>query len=325
MNSAGNIKVRSKIRSPEISVIIPFHGKVQDLTKCIAGLKHQNFNFKFEIIVVESGNDPGVGYLINSIDNAALVTSSYLMYPGKARNLGVTYSTSKFLAFIDADSIPEEDWLSEIYFSLKKGNDNVIGPVINLHPFHPIATVDNLFLFIDFQKHRSSRNVDHFTGCSLGMTKDLFYKAGEFPENIKIGEDTKFSESALKKGKIYFNKKMIVRHSGRKNYSDFKKHHWSFGFYRGYFNHKILPKESKFRRNYFYPVLLGSRRLLYITIRTLQWNPVGLLRVIFYSPFLILGISAWIDGFRKGNQKYLSEINFQSTNIPLENSLKETE
>ncbi len=323
MNSGVNLKNKSTIQSPEISVIIPFYGDAKDLSRCLEGLSKQNFNFDFEIIVAESGNDPKVEDLINSKNNAHLISSSSLMYPGKARNLGATYSKANLLAFIDADCIPAPGWLSEICSSLKNGNDIAIGPVINLYPFHPVASVDNIFLFIDFQKHRSLKNIDHFAGCNFGISKDLFYKVEGFPEDTEIAEDTIFSEKAIRKGKVYFNKKMVVKHSGRKSIKGLKRHHESFGFYKGYLNFQVSSAQNNLRKNYFYPVILGFRRLIYILIRTLQWNPVGLFRIIFFSPLLFLGISSWITGFRKGEQKFLSETTIQNYRSTLKNSNKE--
>lgn len=324
MNLPEKIKTDNKIQSYELSVIIPFNGNSTDLSNCLKGLKNQNFNMEFEIVVVESGNDPGVKNLVKFLHNAQIISSSSLLYPGKARNSGVKYSKANLLVFIDADCVPASGWISEVYSSLKKGNDIVIGPIINLHPFHPVASVDNLFLFSDFQKRRPSKNFTHFAGCNFGITRSLYQKVGGFQEDMIIAEDTKFSESALQRGKIIFNKKMIVKHSGRKNLTGYKKHHESFGFYKGYLNLKGSSADNKLRKNYFYPILLGFRRMIYISIRTLQWNPAGLLRIIFYFPVFILGLSAWINGFRKGQSKYLAEISSQ-TCISLENNLEKLE
>lgn len=291
----------------EISVIIPFHGEKNDLLRCIKALRNQSFNLTSQIIVVESEYQPEAKELINKEHNINLISSHSLLFPGKARNLGATNSTAKLLAFIDADCVPSLTWLSEVYSSLKNGNEIVIGPVINLYPFHPIASVDNLIQFFDFQKHRSSKNINHFPGCNLGITKELFTKSGGFPEETNIGEDTKFSETVLKglKAKISFNKKMMVQHSGRKEFASFLEHHTNFGYYRGYTKHRTSSVQNKFHSSFVFSFFFGIRRLIIICIRTLQWNPTGLLRIIFYSPFLIWGLSAWAIGFWKGNQKAL--------------------
>ena len=151
MNLKVNSKDQSQIFSPLISVIIPFYGDIKDLSNCLQGIHKQNFNDPFEIIIAESGNSHDVKQLVNSIPNAVLISSSSMMFPGKARNLGVSDSKTNYLAFIDADCVSQSNWLSEIYSTLKNGFEIVIGPITNLYPFHPIASVDNLLQFPDFQ------------------------------------------------------------------------------------------------------------------------------------------------------------------------------
>ncbi|HVO72649.1 MAG TPA: glycosyltransferase [Ignavibacteriaceae bacterium] len=298
---------------PEISVVIPFYGNIEDLINSLNGLKNQTFNKCFEVIVAESGKNPELKKIISSIPNAVLISCETIMYPGKARNLGAANSKSNLIAFIDADCVPKSDWLFEIYTSLINQSEIVIGPVINLFPFHPVASVDNLLQFPDFQKNRPAKNISHFPACNFGITKNLFYQTVGFPENILTGEDVLFSQSVLKKNKdkVFYNCRQIVKHSGRKDLKSFVKHNSSLGFHRGYLNLKISGKIRKNRDNFLLALMFGIRRLIYISARTLQWNPLGIFRIIFFFPFLIIGLSAWIQGFRKGNKKYIEE-NFEA-------------
>ena len=302
-----NSKNHSQIFNPLISVIIPFYGDIKDLSNSLQGIQKQNFNEAFETIVVESGNDPKVKQLISSIPNASLISASTMMFPGKARNTGVADSRANILAFIDADCVPRFNWLSEIYSSLTNGSEIVIGPITNLYPFHPVASVDNLLQFPDFQKRRPSTKITHFPACNLGMTRELFNRTVGFPKDVVTGEDVKFSESAINKcnGKIFFNPRLEVKHSGRKKINQLIKHNKTLGFHRAYLKLKISYKQNKFQSTFLYSCLFGIRRLAYISLRTLQWNPVGIVRIVFYFPILILGLSAWVKGFWKGNQKYL--------------------
>lgn len=311
MNTSGSLKDNLQKINPEISVIIPFHGELKELSHCLSGLHTQNVNFPFEVLIIESGNEPAVEKLINLPSNVKLIFTSSLLYPGKARNVGAANANSDFLAFIDADCVPSPNWLSEVYSSLKNVDKIVIGPIFNLYPFHPVASVDNLLQFIDFQKHHQNKNINHFPGCNFGITKNLFNQTEGFPEQFINGEDVMFSQVAIKEnnGKIFYNPKMIVKHSGRKNLSQFLIHNKNFGFYRGYLNLNISGKQNKFRTGYLYSFLFGIKRLVYISLKTIQWNPVGILRIIFYSPVLILGLSAWVNGFCKGNRKLFMERN----------------
>jgi glycosyltransferase involved in cell wall biosynthesis len=287
-----------------ISVIIPFYGEKSDLSGCLAGLHNQRCDFPFEVIIVASGCDNEAGRPADSRLKTIFISLDEKIPPGRARNIGCSSSQSDFLAFIDADCVAEPAWLSEIHASLSNEAEIVVGPVVNLLPYHPIASVDNLLLFPDFQKHRPSRNIAQFPGCNFGITKSLFMKTGGFLENIEIGEDTQFSRLAIKKaaGAILFNSRMVVRHRGRKNFMEFMRHQKNFGYHRKYDNFAGDRAGKRFGRSFIYAALFGFRRLLYLLWRTMQWNPIGLFRVIFYFPILILGLFAWVIGFYRQNQ-----------------------
>ena len=290
-----------------VSIIIPFYGNLSDLQKCLKGLKNQDYKNPYEIIVIDSVNKPEVKQLTNINSGIKFLSYNSVLYPGKARNIGVKNSIADLLAFIDADCVPLPNWLSEIYLSLINGNEIVIGPVINMYPLHPVASTDNLLQFPDFQKFRTSSNITHFPACNLGITKKLFNKTNGFPEDVLTGEDVIFSQSAISinKGNIFYNKKLIVKHSGRKNIISFIEHNKNLGFYRGYLSLKIGKVENNFRNTFLFAFIFGVKRFFYIIVRTAQWNLIGLLRIIFFSPFFILGLSAWVDGFWQGNKQYI--------------------
>lgn len=293
---------------PELSVIIPFHGDKNDLAGCLEGLKNQTADFPFEVIVAESGSDPEAAAAV--FPGAVLVSSPSLMLPGKARNAGAARAGASRLAFIDADCVPPPAWLSVVYSSLNDGNDVVTGPVVDLHPVHPVASIDNLLQFVDFQKHRPPGGLSHFPACNLGITKQAFIAAGGFPEDMAAGEDVLFSKAVLKKcrGPILFNKAMTVRHKGRRSFSQFMKHQETFGYYRGRYNLRISAGGNVRRSRYAYGLFLGFRRLVYVIARTIQWNPTGLIRIAVYFPVVIIGLLSWVNGFHSGAKKRAGEL-----------------
>lgn len=292
------------MKNAVISIIIPFYGSKTDLQNCLAGINNQKFTEPFEIIVLESGNNPEVKKEVSKITNATLISSDKVMCPGLARNLGVKLSSSSILAFTDADCVPDVNWLSEIYSSLQK-YDVVIGPVLNLYPFHPFASVDNLLQFVDFQKYRKSK-ISHFPACNVGLRKEIFFQTNGFPEDMETGEDIIFSEAVINNSgaMILFNKKLTVKHSGRKEFLPFIKHNIQLGFYRGYYNLKIKSIMKPQQSLILYSLYFGIRRLLYITLKTFQWNPIGALRLFIYFPLFIIGLSSWVKGFYDGNREH---------------------
>jgi glycosyltransferase involved in cell wall biosynthesis len=290
---------------PELSVIIPFRGEPADLSACLEGLRRQRAAFPFEIIVAESGKSPEVKCLVDSLPNTVLISSSSVMFPGKARNQGADRSRSGRLAFIDADCVPPPNWASVVLGALNDGNDIVCGPVLDLHPFHPLASVDNLLQFVDFQKYRPPGGLTHFPACNLGISKRTFRAAGGFPEDLEVGEDVRFSEAVVNQrgGPVRFDRAMTVRHRGRRGWAQFLKHQETFGYYRARYNLRISVSRNAGRGRYGYALYLGLRRLAYLVVRTIQWNPAGLVRIAVYFPVLIAGLLSWANGFHSGSKK----------------------
>ena len=291
---------------PVISVIIPFHGSIIELTNCLFSLDRQIFTSPFEVIVVESGNTETVK-IDNLKLNLKIISRLSLIHSGEARNIGAANSQAELLGFTDADCVLSKNWLAEMHSSLTQGNEIVVGPIWNLYPFHPIASVDNLLQFVDFQVTKKTK-VDYFPGCNFGITKNLFNKTEGFGKQ-RNGSDVVFSIEVIDKstGNIFFNNKMIIKHQGRKNFDAFIRHHKYFGFYRGYLSLKIPEVQNNIRGNFFYAVFYGVKRLIYIITRTAQWNSPGILRIIFYSPILVVGLTSWVIGFWNGNKKLLAE------------------
>lgn len=290
---------------PQISVIIPFAGESNILFKCLDKLYYSKKQINFETIVVQSGCRKSSTEKITKYENLTLIHSEELCYPGKARNLGAQKSSSNMLAFIDADCIPSDDWIETAFKSIEQGWKVVLGPILNENIFKPIASVDNMLQFIDFQKNRPATSITHFSGTNFVISKSLFQQAGGFREDLKAGEDVIFSQSVInqKNLRIFYNKNLYVYHVGRNSFKEFINHQKVFGYYRGLLNLKIKPPEFLNRCLQLYAGYWGLKRFAYICIRTVQWNLKAVLILIMYFPLIVIGLSAWSLGFYNGVKK----------------------
>lgn len=309
MNKEEIIYKMKKVHEPELAVIIPFHGLKSELLACLNGLSNQTAEFQYEIIIVENGNNFTLVDTVKSFLNVSLISSKKLLLPGKARNIGVEKASARFITFIDSDCIPDENWVNQAYNGLRSRLKIVFGPIMNINSLLPISTIDNHLQFVDFQKYRKSKNISHFPGCNFAITKSLFNKVNGFPDDLKAGEDVLFSQEAIKNcdNKIYFDKKLVVRHKGRNKWKSFLEHNNDFGYYRGYLSLKVPSNTYLSKDNYLYSVFFGFKRFFYIIARTLQWNPIGMVTLILYFPLFIIGLFSWTNGFYKGCMQAVRE------------------
>lgn len=289
---------------PSISVIVPCRDHSGELRRCLQGLTEQIISSPYEIIVVDSAADPAVAAVVAAFPTVYLVRSRAGLLPGDARNLGVRHAKSPYLAFIDADCIPEPNWLASALTALNEGAIMVGGPVLDVYLFHAFAVADNLMQFIDFSPRRPDGIATHFPGCNFAATRTAFHELGGFPANVPVGEDVLFTGAIATRwpNSALFVRDMRVRHTGRTNLRAFWQHQEILGFYRSRLGLMLRPIHQSMGRWAIMTIAVVCKRFSYILIRAVQWHPTGLLRLIllWLWPSLLLGLVAFARGFRRG-------------------------
>ena len=288
---------------PIATIVVPCRGHARQLASCLRGLEQQVSTSPYEIIVVDSAADPAVATVVGRFPMVFLVRSQLGLLPSAARNLGVSQARGRYLAFTDADCVPEPQWLQSAIEALRAGAKVVGGPVLDALPFHPIAVADNLLQFADFPQKRPDGAASYFPGCNVALGRDEFHQLGGFPHTtLQAGEDTLFCEAATARWPdgIRFVQGMRVRHTGRTNFIAFWKHQESFGFCRGALGLKLRTLYKNLGKWSVMTTPVACKRLSYIVFRTMQWHPVGLVRIILLLPVLLIGLAAWARGFRRG-------------------------
>ena len=304
--------LEDKLDIPDvISVIIPCYGHSVELQACLRALFSQEGDFPYEVTVVDSSSDPRVKEITSHFPRVVLICSKMRLFPGAARNLGVQYAASNWLAFLDADCIPDVYWIKGAFESFRSRGKVTGGPILDVEPFHPIAWVDNRLQFADFQAGRPAGNLLHVPSCNMVMTRSIFEETGGFREDLIIGEDVVFTarvNERLPKG-VWFNPKLIVRHQGRSDWRRFIEHQQSFGFHRANLGLFLGRSNAWLARFRIFASLFVFRRLLYISLRTLQFDRVGLARLILLLPLVLAGLIAWTKGLYLGMKERKMEKN----------------
>lgn len=96
-----------------VSVIIPTYEDWEGLSLCLSALEKQDFPKRnFEIIIANNNKAADVPHDVILPTNAVVI---HVATPGSyaARNAAIEQSTGQFLAFTDADCVPDTSWLSE--------------------------------------------------------------------------------------------------------------------------------------------------------------------------------------------------------------------
>lgn len=97
---------------PFISVIIPVWNSPELLAKCLTALAAQSYpRDRFEVVVVDNGSTDSTADVARRYPFAAVLSEPV---PGsyRARNRGLKSARGEYVAFTDADCIPDPEWLA---------------------------------------------------------------------------------------------------------------------------------------------------------------------------------------------------------------------
>jgi len=190
--------------TPDISVIIPHFNHPEALAKCLDSLRAQTMaQENFEIIVVDNGSQELPSDLVASYVGASLLQETE-PGPGPARNLGAGAARADILAFIDADCLAHENWLSTIAAYL---DENAA----------PLEAYESVYAY----RMKEYISKQGFTGTgNLAVRKDVFETVGHFA-GIGIAEDRDWGQRATALGhETHYADGMIVFHPARKSFSE---------------------------------------------------------------------------------------------------------
>lgn len=202
---------------PKVSVIVPVYNVEKYLERCLKSLVTQTLS-DIEIITVDDGSQ----------DNSKKIIEKYIkIYPDKikylykkngglssARNFGIPYAKSEYIAFLDSDDYIEPTMYEEMYNIAKKENSDMV-------------ECDFIWEYPDKQKYDcgqiyNSKNEAlekaRVVAWNKLIKRDILEKEKiEFPYGLRY-EDVEFFYKLLPSlNKISFVKKFFIHYVQRDN------------------------------------------------------------------------------------------------------------
>ncbi len=189
-----------------VSVVIILKNDL-GIVDTINGLNKQNYTGKFEIIVVDRST-------IKYPEFESKIPLRWINFDPKGkrytipeqRNFGFERSRGEIIVFIDANCIPNIDWLEMMVRPIIDENESVVSG---------LTLSKGGFTLNDYQ-YRKLNNVkylDDAATIALALKKQVFSIVGKFDESFEYGSDTDFTWRAIDAGyKIRFQPNAISYH-----------------------------------------------------------------------------------------------------------------
>jgi glycosyltransferase involved in cell wall biosynthesis/GT2 family glycosyltransferase len=276
-----------------ISVVIPALDAWHTLPVVLDALRPQVVGEEYEVLLVESSGELSRTELERRWPWIRVLALREPVLPGEARNVGARAAAGEWLAFLDADCVPEEDWLDELERSIGSGADAVAGAILNGTPRSPVGTAGYLLEFANW--HPDARpELGHAASCNLLLRRSALEELGGFAEDVFPGEDTILTVPLAASGRLTFAPGARVRHLNHTSLGQFMRHQRRLGRSFSVVCARCEFPYRRLGRPWLGPVA-GTFRLLALAWRLIV-APKRALVAMLLAPLLIAGLASWTLG-----------------------------
>ena len=219
---------------PDISVIISVRNEAKKIENCLTAVLAQSLGPGETIVVDGHSTD-------DTVKKAGKfpVKVFYEDYHNRAGGcqVGVENARGEYLAFTDADCIPDKDWLANLVKEFTDGVAGVGGRYEDVGEGLWTRSI-NLALGTAFSGARSRwarrRVVKNLSVCGAnGMCRrDDIQRVGGFNVTLTGGEDLELSSRLAKLGSLVYTPDAYVRHDHDRGLKDFAKLAYRYGGWR---------------------------------------------------------------------------------------------
>jgi len=292
-----NKSIRLSSSGYTISVIIPVKNGDKTIEACLSAVFKQSLK-PYEVIVVD-------GHSADNTEKKAQqfpVTILYEDYRTRsgACQIGFEHATGEYIAFTDADCVPDKDWLLNLSKEFNDGIVGVGGAIKNVGDGFWLDSVNLAYgTFLGSANSiqggvvKNKGFVSSISGCNSMYRKADLVAVGGFNHKLPGAEDSELNARLTKRGKLLFVPNAVVLHNHGRGLKDFAKQMLRYGRDRGVarkFSLAVVPSLVFF--------------LLLLSLIFTPW--ILLSAIVLYLVIIIL--TGIIFALRKKNSKYVFSI-----------------
>jgi glycosyltransferase involved in cell wall biosynthesis len=216
-----------------ISLVIPCFNRIKQTKNLFDSLEQSKY--RCQIILIDDFSSDNIQQLVNSYRTLEIKyhRNETNKGPAYSRNMGIKLADFDFVAFTDNDCIVTDEWLFEIYNSIKNSKQNIAGVGGKI-----IAKGNDLIsLYFIYHKildpwFHNGQFLYLVTANSI-FKKEALLNVDCFDDTMKIagGEDPGLCFKLINEGyRFQYNPDAIVIHDFQKGLLNFFKTFYRYGF-----------------------------------------------------------------------------------------------
>jgi O-antigen biosynthesis protein len=181
---------------PEVSIIIPIHGKIDITLNCLRSISANSQKTSFEIVIVDDFSPDSSGKWLSRIPGIRVIANTENKGFIECCNVGAAAGKGKFLHFLNNDTLVTPNWLDELVETFSSHtNVGMVGSKL-LYPDGKLQEAGGIiwkdgsawtygrFDNPDKPEYNYARQVDYCSGASLVIEKDLFLSFDGFDQHF---------------------------------------------------------------------------------------------------------------------------------------------
>lgn len=177
-------------RDPFFSIIVPTYNRPQQLRRCLESLARLDYpRHRYEVILVDDGSSTPLASIIEPFQQS--IDIQYIRKqnsgPASARNAGAAVARGRYLAFLDDDCQPTEEWLRVLENHFDRYPDRLLGGItLNTIPDDLFAVTSHAIMEMVYSFFNpDGGEARFFASNNMALSTDLFRDLSGFDEQFR--------------------------------------------------------------------------------------------------------------------------------------------
>lgn len=214
--------------NPYVSIIIPTYNRPSALSSCLSALAQLDYK-PYEVIIVDDGGDIFLDDVISQYSVTLIKQNN--MGAGSARNRGIEVANGDYIAFVDDDTQPASDWLTQLINSATQHADIIAGGYTQNRLTNNIYSIaSQLIIDMSYEYYQTEHSASFFTSNNMLIPTDTLRQLGGFDELMRCSEDRELCFRWVQTGRILqYIPTAIMYHEHHLTFWGFVKQHLCYG------------------------------------------------------------------------------------------------